>query len=468
MVALSEMLRAERFDAQFFRKAYLVEDQALNRHELEHLGSHAKVTDGPHGYHEVDESSAIAMLTARSAAKWFATRDGADCISIKTHQSNLRSALAERDVILGTRGTVGRCALVLSDVLPANIDQDVARITIDGGAPFSPEYIVAYLNGRFGQDHIERHSTGMVQQGINLTKVRAIPIPILSSELQAKVGEIVREARARQMRSQENFAKAEALLLDALGLRRWSPPEPLTYTRSAAAVAEAGRLDAQYFMPAKLEMLHALGDLPGGLLGESFASIRDMVDPNKGNPETVVRNYDLTDALQPVLDATSEPKTYAVIDSQKKRLRKGDLAVSRLRAYLKEIAVVQATDDIPAIGSSEFYVLRRNAPSVAVSAEALMVYLKSAPVQTILKWCQDGSQHPRFAERDLMAIPLPDVVAEKNDELTAKVRTAFASRARSFALLEAAKRGVEIAIEEGEAAALAFIAEMEGAHAATD
>jgi hypothetical protein len=43
-------------------------------------------------------------------------------------------------------------------------------------------------------------------------------------------------------------------------------------------------------------------------------------------------------------------------------------------------------------------------------------------------------------------------------EIEAKVQPAFAARARSRALLSVAKRAVEIAIEKGEAAALAFLA----------
>lgn len=305
---------------------------------------------------------------------------------------------------------------------------------------------------------MDRLPVGSVQQHIFLSMIETLLVARLDPQTEQSIGFLLRSAYLAREEATAAQADAETLLLDALGLRDWSPPEPLTYIRSAAAVAEAGRLDAQYYMPAKFDMLAALGRLRGAPVGASFQSVKEMVDPNKGNPATVVRNYNLTDALQPVLDAATEPMTFADIDSQKKRLRDGDLAVSRLRAYLKEIAVVRVTDEIPAIGSSEFFVLRKSVPSVVVSGEALMVYLKSSPVQTILKWCQDGSQHPRFAERDLMAIPLPDVVADLNDELTAMVRDALDQRARSLTLLEAAKRAVEIAIEDGETAALAYVA----------
>ena len=86
-----------------------------------------------------------------------------------------------------------------------------------------------------------------------------------------------------------------------------------------------------------------------------------------------------------------------------------------------------------------------------------MVFLRSLPVQTILKWCQDGSQHPRFSENDLLAIPLPEAVLDASAEVTELVQQAFSAKGNARTLLEAAKRAVEIAVEEDEARALEWL-----------
>jgi hypothetical protein len=207
-------------------------------------------------------------------------------------------------------------------------------------------------------------------------------------------------------------------------------------------------------MPAKEQVLRSLGALPGGLLTDRADSIRDQWLPQAVDPGTLVRNYDVTDALVPILDAEKEFSAAEDIGSMKKVLRDGDVAMSRLRAYLKEIAVVRTADDIPSVGSSEFIVLR---PKSDISPETLMVFLRSIPVQTILKWCQDGSQHPRFSESDLLAIPVPDAVVHASAKITSLVLKGFAARHQAAALLDAAKRAVEIAIEQDEAAALRFL-----------
>lgn len=123
--------------------------------------------------------------------------------------------------------------------------------------------------------------------------------------------------------------------------------------------------------------------------------------------------------------------------------------------------MVRTGDDMSSVGSSEFIVLRPK--SDTISPEALMVFLRSAPVQTILKWCQDGSQHPRFSEVDLLSIPVPDAVAAVSAEVTSIVQQGFAARRGARQLLDAAKRAVEIAIEDGEAAAMAYLTQAEEA-----
>ena len=112
------------------------------------------------------------------------------------------------------------------------------------------------------------------------------------------------------------------------------------------------------------------------------------------------------------------------------------------------------------MGSTEFIVLRPTKTSIG--PEALLVFLRSPYVQTILKWSQDGSNHPRFDEKALLAIPIPPTVERLQHQLCNKMKAAIAARQESRRLLDTAKRVVEIAIEEGEAAARRFLKEKQG------
>ena len=59
-----------RIDAEYFKKQYLKEDSLRSNFENVYLGEDYFITDGQHGYHEVDEDSEIRHLTARNFKNW--------------------------------------------------------------------------------------------------------------------------------------------------------------------------------------------------------------------------------------------------------------------------------------------------------------------------------------------------------------------------------------------------------------
>lgn len=77
----------------------------------------------------------------------------------------------------------------------------------------------------------------------------------------------------------------------------------------------------------------------------------------------------------------------------------------------------------------------------------LIVYLRSKPVQTILKWSQDGSNHPRFQEGELLVIRLPDQVLKLQDEIRHMVQSGIQANKDAKRLLAEAKSDVEKLIE---------------------
>ncbi len=384
-------------------------------------------------------------------------------ISAESHAANPRTALREDDVLISTVGTIGNAAVIRRETLPANSDRHVGimRVLSNLERPVSPEYLSVFLNSTYGRTQSLRETTGNVQPNLFLAKIRDIIIPRFTDEFEKSVHNCSLAALAEYRASLASIAEAEMVLLETLGLADWTPPEPLTYVAPSSDVFAAGRLDAQYFMPAKEQVRQSLSAKPGQKLSDRVDSVREQWAPDRAPQTMLVRNYDVTDALSPLLDAEKEPILASEIGSMKKVLRDGDVVISRLRAYLKEIAVVRTVDDVPSVGSSEFIVLRPRSDKIA--PETFMVFLRSTPVQTILKWCQDGSQHPRFSESDILEIPIPDAVAEASSEITKIVQQGFVARRRSRNLLNAAKRSIEIAIEVGESAAKTFLAKIEGA-----
>ena len=322
----------------------------------------------------------------------------------------------------------------------------------------SPFYLTAFLRCRFGFNQLLRQREQTIQFQLTLERVREVLIYSASPKLQSAVeNTMLNHVRAIE-RADQGWVAAEAAMTKAIGLQSWTPSEPLTYIRRAEEVFAAKRIDSEYYHPAKKAYLERLRSLPGRPLHEHYEVIRDMFDPVTAKTGDLVRNFDLSDALQPVLDDEQPAVPARSVGSSKKHFAAGDIVISRLRAYLREIALIRGTSRVPMVGSSEFIVLRPHNPEdPKLSRSTLLVFLRSTAVQTILKWSQDGSHHPRFGDEDLMWIPVPDVVCDVASAIEATFEKILAARSQGRLLLAKATRAVEIAIESSETAALNFL-----------
>lgn len=457
----SDLENLQTIGSEFYRREY-VEDQEQLRSsglELEQLSDACSlITDGDHGVADYQDEGVPFLLSENVKEGWIDT-SSLRKISEAHHRLLRRSQIKQGDVLVTKTGVYfGKSAVFDLAMSDANT---IAHVGILRPKRHIDPYLLStFLNSRHGQSQLRRRGIKATRPEIKLVEFQDIEFPVFSPAVAIGVKNLVITANRIRREVDDAISAASARLVSLLGLADWTPPEPLSYRASAADVFSAGRIDAQYFMPAKEQVRQSLAALPGELLSERVDSIREQWVPSRAAPTMRVRNYDVTDALDPLLDIEKEPTVAAEIGSMKKVLKDGDVAISRLRAYLKEIAVVRTGDGLPSVGSSEFIVLRPK--NNAISPETLMVFLRSTPVQTILKWCQDGSQHPRFSESDLLSIPVPDAVADASPEITEIVRDGFAARKRARILLDAAKRAVEIAIEDGEPSAFAYLDTVEG------
>lgn len=452
-----------RYEAEFFQKCYLREESALSTWLKETIGEIAYVTDGPHGYHVVDEASPIVMLTAKNTKDWFSEREGADSIAEWVHTANKRSSLETNDIILSTRGTVGMCALVIEETLPANIDQDVARISWKDKKRFIPGFVVAYLNSAYGQDHITRYASGMVQQGLSLQKVREIPIPILSLSVQKAIANIVIIALNFRRQTILFTQQAEQTLLRALGLENWQPPEPLTYTRSSRDAFAAGRLDAEHFQEkyyAARQALQKAGALDFLPIGDLLLSITNGHTPLYHN---------LTMGEVPFLCAEHVSDFEINYESEKRILdihHRTELARTSLQnqdvllTIKGRVGNAAIAEDVPsAVNINQDVALLRFNKKLPLWYIIAFLNCKFGKLQSE-QMCT-GAINPFLGLFSIRQFVIPtfgsNIMVEIAEQTRSKVLAARKSKRRAAELLNAAKRAVEIAIESGEAAALEFL-----------
>ncbi len=441
-----------RLDADYFKPAFLKEDKFRNRRKNILITDFCYVTDGQHGYHEVDKDSDIFLITAKNAKGWFANLEDAVKIAKWVDDNNKRSSLKENDLILSTRGTVGLCALVTNDCLPANIDQDVARICLQETNFIKPEFLLTYLNCKFGQDWLLRNASGMVQQGLSLDKVRSIPIPLLSVEYQSNIVKCVKDSYKSLVESKKSILISQSLLLSELGLEGWKPKHRLFFEKNYSDTTTAGRLDAEYFQPKYEEIISAIKKYHGGC--DKLGNLMTIKDKNF-SPEDK-KKYQYIELAN--ISGNGEICACMVEEGRnlpsraRRKVSSSDLIVSSIEGSLSSIALV--TDEYDqALCSTGFHVLN----SKFLNSETLLVFLKSEIGQMQLKKGCSGTILTAISQDELASIILPKVSSEIQIQIRDKVSESFELRRRSRKLLDAAKRAVEIAIEQDESAAIEWL-----------
>jgi len=193
-----------------------------------------------------------------------------------------------------------------------------------------------------------------------------------------------------------------------------------------AAVRTLGELAPDYVLAPERHVLAAgaatSGD--GVPLGELVIERRERVVAS--DERAIV--LDTSHARDGILDVAGALRDGAGGKSAKKRALSGDLVVSRLRPYLRQIALVHPralalAGDRPLALSTEFYVLSPRSPGDDLAF--LLPFLLSAEAQSALASAQEGGHHPRVPRASLFALRVPK----------ASIRTrAKTSRAVSLAL----------------------------------
>ena len=137
---------------------------------------------------------------------------------------------------------------------------------------------------------------------------------------------------------------------------------------------------------------------------------------------------DTTHARDGVLDVRSALRAATVARSGKKRFFVGDLLVSRLRPYLRQIAlahpVALAECEAQVLAcSTEFHVLSPVRPGDSLAY--LLPYLLAEDAQAVLAAGQEGGHHPRVPFETILALRVPRAVVRAHRAASARVEAAL-------------------------------------------
>jgi hypothetical protein len=206
------------------------------------------------------------------------------------------------------------------------------------------------------------------------------------------------------------------------------------------AIRTLGELAPDYVLAPERHVL--LGDTGEGVpLGELVVERRERIDPLGGEPAAIL---DTSHARDGLLDVAGALRDGAGGKSAKKRAVAGDLIVSRLRPYLRQIALVHPSAlalarGLPLALSTEFYVLAPRRPEEDLAF--LVPFLLSTNAQRALAAAQEGGHHPRVPRSSLFALRVPHALVRARTKTSRAVREALGAHYEAAARLRTLLEG---------------------------
>ena len=389
----------------------------------------------------------ISNIIADSDVSKYAELDGDD---IDAYRLNDKDVLFNRTNSLDFVGRTG--------IFRKFYDEDIVfasylvRLTPDGNI-VTPECLTAFLNTKYGMLDVRRRARISINQSnVNPEELKRVEIPLLSSELQQRITHSFDSAFNLIQSSELLYQESQALLLSELGLADWQPKRQTESVRNFSDVWGAGRMDAEYYQPKCDDIVGAIKGYADGW--DTLGNLVRLKDRNfNPNPDTAYRYIELANiAANGEISECMTAQGEDLPSRARRKVSAGDVIVSSIEGSLDSIAMI-GTEYSGALCSTGFHVVN----SQAINSETLLVLLKSIVGQMQLKRGCSGTILTAINKSELRKVVLPLVDGEIQNEIKQKVGESSELRRQSRHLLDCAKRAVEIAIEQDEAMAVAWL-----------
>lgn len=440
-----------RIDSGYFSKPMLAADLKIRQFPAGYDDLGALFNRFVKGIFDINAGSyvdeGIPFIRIQNLKNGLINNHGMAFIPENIHIAELKTELRKGDIVL-SKTAYPAASLVTFD--RGNTSQDTIATTTSeyGKQRYRMPAVVAYLNSKFGQSLLWRQFQGNVQLHLTLEDGRKVPIPRFSESLQMLIESFFDRAESLRVAAIRSNKEAEKSLLHALRLDTWTPPEALSYVRSSSDVFASSRLDSQFFAPRVSELMERLGQ--GGLtIGDVAPARHERFKPDNSGSF----NYIEIGGLGTDGTATSEPLPQREAPSRATQfVRAGDIITSTVRP-IRRLSALIAPEQDGYVCSSGFVVLQPR----GINAETLLTYLRLPLVCELMDLHTSATMYPAISESDLLRLPIPVISPNVQEAIATAIQQAADSRNTATILLNAAKRAVEIAIEDSEADALEWL-----------
>jgi len=441
-----------RIDAEYYRAEVLDKLEILANKDHDSLGNIASFVVGPFGstvkVEQYVEKSEFRYVRNKDINDFSIGDDDPSLISESVFSSLPQFHIRENDLLITVVGTLGKVAIARKKDTKSIFS---CKSTIIRAEAIDPYYLLTYLNSETGQIFALRGIRGAIQQGLNLSDLKEIKVYIASPTTQQHIRDIVTLAFKSSEVANQLYSQAEQIILSELGLIDWKPKHKLSFIRNFSDSKTADRIDAEYYQPMYDELIEKVTQYGNGYKTlDDLVSIKKCIEPGSeayeenGIPFLRVSNLSKFGINNNNQQYISE-SLYEKLKSYQPR--KGEILLSKDAS--PGIAYYLSSEPAKMIPSGGILRLKLKDTS-KICPEYLTLVLNSIVVQKQIERDIGGSviNHWLVDQVKKALIPiLPDTLQK---EISNTIADSFTKREQSKKLLDIAKRGVEIAIEQGE------------------
>ena len=175
---LTSELTARKKQYEYYRDNLLTFDSSIPKVRLGDICSVITKGTTPKSY----TKSGVSFVKTESFDGTRIVPERLSFVDEETHTNFLRrSILQENDILITIAGaTIGKCAMVPKEILPANTNQALAIIRLADGN--SPKYVMYLLQSDLMKQYMQKNIKGSAQPNLNLQQLNdfVIPLPKLS------------------------------------------------------------------------------------------------------------------------------------------------------------------------------------------------------------------------------------------------------------------------------------------------
>lgn len=438
------------------KKKYLAYQDIINRHDVLPLFKIADFLIGPFGS-AYDTSSYVEQSDYRyirgQDVKPFLLQDTSPRYMADSDFFRLKKyALSSNDILVSVVGTLGNACIIQNHEIPAIFSCKSTAIKSTGINPF---YLLCYLNSKYGKSLLLRKERGAIQKGLNLYDLKTLDTPMFSDLFSECIEMCVNRSFDCIRQAKCNYRDATKQIEEIVGQEQELPEINCSTKTISESFSSTGRLDAEFYQ--EKYRAYETGILSAAQ-GYTYIKKEFLQIKEKCSRELDAYNYvEIGDIDVGAGTATfNAVNTSELPDNAKIMTKQGDLLVSTVRPNRGAVAILE---DEGLLVSGAFTVLRENGN---YPKEILQVLLRTSIYRDWLLRFNVGTSYPVIKDEDVLNMPIPLFEETVKQSIVSKVKEAASLRSQSEQLLEYAKQAVEMAIEQREDVALAWLKEKIG------